>query len=448
MRQETFDKIFAVVEEEAKKIGASDWELYYSSNRSLSAETFRDELSGFSAGQDGWLILRLKIGTKTGCANSTSATAAEAKKLVSYAAENAALCEKEEEVFFAEGGQTYRELPPVAFRMPSARQIKEVAMAMRHAAYASDPRISDGTSGGAYASLDESFFYSSKGLRLKGKYGDVGAYVYSVLEQDGDKRDGFKVVSAPFSRIDCRAAAAEATEKAAERFGATVPPGGNYPIVFEGRQMQQILGAFLPVFFAKEAQQGTSLLAGKEGEMIASELLTVIDDPFYEDNPMKVAFDGEGSPTFTKTVIGKGVLKTLLYNLETAAKAGKKTTGNGARGGASIGTKAYNFYIVPGDKSREELFRMAEGGIFITGMKGFHAGANTVSGDFSIESEGFFIKDGKKGAPIKSFTVSGNFFDLLRQIAALGDTIEDRNPGVSKIRCPDVFLPSMPVAGA
>ena len=172
-----------------------------------------------------------------------------------------------------------------------------------------------------------------------------------------------------------------------------------------------------------------------------------MDDPFYEGNPMQMPFDGEGMPTYTKAVIEKGVLKTLLYNLESAKKAGRTSTGNGDRNAASIGTKVFNFYIVPGQKSREELFKMAEGGIFVTGMKGFHAGANTVTGDFSIESEGFFIKDGKKGAPIRSFTVSGNFFELLKQIGEIGDKIEDDHPGVSKIRCPDVYFASLPVAG-
>lgn len=448
MKKDTFEKIFKGVEEEAKKVGASDFELYYSGSESLSAETFKDELAGFSAGKDGVLILRLKIGSMTGSANSTLATAEEARRLVSLAAENASLCEKEEEVLFAEGGQTYKELPEHRFAMPSAKEIKETAMAMRAAAYASSDAVSDGTSGGAFASASETFYYSSKGLRLYNASGSSGAYVYSVLERDGDKRDGFEIANGRLSSLDPAKTAAAATEKAAERFGASLPPSGSYPIVFEGKQMQQILGTFLSVFFAKEAQLGTSLLAGKEGEKIASDIVTIVDDPFYPGNPLQISFDGEGSPAFTKTVVENGVLKTLLYNLESAKKDGRKTTGNASRGGSSIGTKVFNFYIVPGKNSREELFRRAEGGIFITGMKGFHAGANTVSGDFSIESEGFMIRNGKKAEPVKSFTVAGNFFDLLRRISMLGDTIEDDAPGVSKIRCPDVFVDSMPVAGA
>ena len=102
---------------------------------------------------------------------------------------------------------------------------------------------------------------------------------------------------------------------------------------------------------------------------------------------------------------------------------------------------------MPGDKSRDDLFKLADGGIFVTGMKGFHAGANTVSGDFSIESEGFLIENGKKGKPIKSFTVSGNFFELLKNVAEIGNEIEDMAPASSKVRCPDVLLYNVPVAG-
>ena len=447
MTKQQFEKIFAAVENKAKALGCSNYELYYSGSESVSAETFKDELSGFSAGKDGGLILRLEKDGKTGAASCSGASEKEAARLVDEALENALLIEKEEKTIFCEGGQTYKELPPCTYTLPSAKAVKDTAMKMRHAAYASSKLISEGTSGGAYASKSETYLYSGKGLRLSSETGGEGAYIYSVLEKGKEKRDAFDVANKPFGEIDEKKLAKTATDKARERFGAKVPASGTYPVVFEGKQMQQILGTFLSVFFAKEVQQGMSLLKGKEGKKIATKKLTIIDDPFFPGNTMQCAFDGEGSPTFTKAVIEKGVLKTFLYNLESAAKAGKQTTGNGGRGASSIGTRVFNFYIVPGDKSREELFKLAEGGIFVTGMKGFHAGANVVSGDFSIESEGFMIENGKKGKPIKSFTVSGNFFEMLKNISEIGDTIEDLDPATSRIRCPDVLLPDVPVAG-
>lgn len=445
MTRAYFELIFKAAEERAAALGAT-FDIYYSGDESISAETFRDELASFSTGKEGVLVVRATVNGKTGAAQSTCATPKEAVLLLEKAVENAGLIEKNEETHYCEGGLSYKQTENPAFDLPTAAEIKEIAMNCRNAAYASSPEIADGTAGGAYAGINEIFLYSSKGLRLENKCGSGGAYVYSVIERGEDKRDGFKS-SYELEKIAYGELAKEAREKAEEKFGAGLVKSGRYPIVFEGKQMQQILSTFCSCFFAKEAQLGTSLLKGKEGELIATEKLTLMDDPFYEGNPMKIAFDGEGTPTYTKAVIENGVLKTLLYNLESGAFAGKPSTGNGARSSASIGTKVFNFYIVPGQQSREELFKMAEGGIFITQMKGFHAGANTVSGDFSIESEGFMIENGKKGAPVKSFTVSGNFFELLKEIAAIGDTIEDTAPGFSKIRCPDIYLSSMSVAG-
>ena len=445
MKREYFDLIFKAAEERATALGAT-FDIYYSGEESISAETFRKELASFSTGCEGTLVVRATVNGKTGAAQSTCATPKEAALLLEKAVENAALIEKEEQTHYGCGGLKYHEIENPPFTMPSAARIKQVAMDCRNAAYDSSGQIADGTAGGAYAGINEIFLYSSKGLRLENRCGSGGAYVYSVIERGEDRRDGFKggydLEKVPFEEL-----AREAREKAEEKFGAGLVKSGRYPIVFEGKQMQQILSTFCSCFFAREAQLGTSLLKGKEGELIATEKLTLMDDPFYEGNPMKIAFDGEGTPTYTKAVIENGVLKTLLYNLESGAVAGKPSTGNGARSSASIGTKVFNFYIKPGDKSREELLKMAEGGIFITQMKGFHAGANTVSGDFSIESEGFMIENGRKGAPVKSFTVSGNFFDLLKDIAAIGDTIEDDAPGYTKIRCPDVYLPEMSIAG-
>ena len=163
---------------------------------------------------------------------------------------------------------------------------------------------------------------------------------------------------------------------------------------------------------------------------------------------MQINFDGEGVPTREKKVVENGVLKTLLYNLTSAEKDGVRTTGNASRAGSSIGTKPFWFYIEPGKLTRDELIKKAGNGILVTGMKGFHAGANAVTGDFSIESEGFYIENGKKTSPIKSFTIAGNFFELLKNINTLGDIIEDFNtPGYTNIAAPDTLILDLPVAG-
>jgi PmbA protein len=91
---------------------------------------------------------------------------------------------------------------------------------------------------------------------------------------------------------------------------------------------------------------------------------------------------------------------------------------------------------------------MAEGGLYITDLKGLHAGANATTGDFSIEAAGFKIEDGKLGAAVKSFTIAGNFFDLLKSIAAISDTVEvGVSGGFTTFGSPAVLVHNMSVAG-
>ena len=90
---------------------------------------------------------------------------------------------------------------------------------------------------------------------------------------------------------------------------------------------------------------------------------------------------------------------------------------------------------------------MAENGIYVTEVKGLHAGANPVTGDFSIESAGFLIKDGKKATPVRSFTIAGNFFDMLKAISALSDKVEVGIGGPTVFGSPAVLIKDMSVAG-
>ena len=91
---------------------------------------------------------------------------------------------------------------------------------------------------------------------------------------------------------------------------------------------------------------------------------------------------------------------------------------------------------------------MAGDGIFVTELKGLHAGANAITGDFSIESAGFLIKDGKLGEAVRSFTIAGNFFKLLSEITAIGNKVETGlSLGFTVFGSPKVLIKGMSVAG-
>jgi hypothetical protein len=98
--------------------------------------------------------------------------------------------------------------------------------------------------------------------------------------------------------------------------------------------------------------------------------------------------------------------------------------------------------------SEEELLAKAENGVYITSLGGLHAGANAISGDFSLQSSGFKIEDGKKTDYIKSFTVAGNFYELLKNVVALADNCRlPRAMGSTTFGAPSVLVDGLSVAG-
>ena len=107
----------------------------------------------------------------------------------------------------------------------------------------------------------------------------------------------------------------ESVGDAVDMLGAASIPSGKSKVVISNTQAAALLSTLLDVFSADQAQKGLSLLAGKENTPIASELVTLCDDPMCEKACCKAAFDAEGVATYRKNVIEKGVFKTLLYNL-------------------------------------------------------------------------------------------------------------------------------------
>lgn len=165
---------------------------------------------------------------------------------------------------------------------------------------------------------------------------------------------------------------------------------------------------------------------------------------------MPMNFDAEGSPTHKKNIVENGVFQTLLYNLKTAAVAGKKTTGNASKAGynAAVGIRPFTMYLAGGEISEEELLKQAGNGVYITDLSGLHAGANPISGDFSLQSAGFMIEDGKKTAYVKSFTVAGNFYDLLKNVRCVASNVKlPRAMGSTAFGAPSVLVDGLSVAG-
>ncbi len=411
---------------EAKAQGIADYELYYQAEESTSVSTFRHEINEFTGCMEGGVCFRCIVGGKMGYASTESMTPQEAKRIVAAAAENALCLEVDDPVFLVEGGQTYTEVSRQAYPLPTTETLIRKTLDADQLLYAADPKVIDGSVAKGYSIHTELAIYNSRGLDLQ-TANDMSALMVGAVVSDGaEMTNDYQMKVQDLTAMDIQALCQKAANTAITKLGGDVPVTGVYPVIFNSEAMCDLLATFSTVFSAETAQKGLSKLAGKEGTVVASKAVTIVDDPFHPENPVPSPFDAEGSPTCVKNLVEDGELKTLLYNLKTAAIAGKKTTGNAAKGSykSSIGISPFTMYLAPGNLTEEELLHRAGNGIYIDSLAGLHAGANEVSGDFSLQSAGYLIENGKKTAHIKSFTVAGNFFDLLQNISAVADNFE------------------------
>lgn len=112
----------------------------------------------------------------------------------------------------------------------------------------------------------------------------------------------------------------------------------------------------------------------KLGERITNSCISIIDDPFEEDNPR--TFDAEGTPSVKTVVVEDGILKSFLHNLKTARKAGVASTSNAGRAGVAspVGVSPSNFFIAKGEKSYDALVSELDSGIVVTELGALHSG--------------------------------------------------------------------------
>ncbi len=443
-----FEEIKRVLVDAAACAGITEYEIYYQNTEDLSAETLQDEIASFSSGEVCGVSFRCIVDGKQGYASSQLLEEDALWELVHAARSNAACIDSEDVPYIFEGSPKYEALDTAPPALLSAEQTRAAALLSMKCTYASAKEVGDGTQCGALSSVKETYLYNSKGLSLSSSVGMRGVYSSAVVRRGEDAAEAFDFCTDHSDKAIAEMAKRAATRATAKLGGGTLR-SGKYGVLFDGRVFRDFLSAFSPIFSAKNARDGLSLLAGKEGETIAAAHLTLIDDPMREGNPMQASFDGEGVATARRAVIDGGVLTTLLYDLTTARRAGKESTGNGRRGNYSspVSISPYNLYFSPGEKSREALLCDLADGIFVTEAKGFHAGADAVTGDFSIECAGFLVQGGKCSRPVKSFTVAGNFYELLFAVESLGNEVYWGIPSTTAFGSPDVLLRDVSVAG-
>jgi PmbA protein len=327
----------------------------------------------------------------------------------------------------------------------SAEQLAAFALEVEAAARAADRRVS---SVPALAISRDSGWYevaSTHGIKYRQRANSLGAYCQVLLEEGGARKSG----NASWSERTWRPAAAKelgelATHRGASLFGAKPIPSQKLPVVFDEYCAPGLLSMYFGAFSAEAAQKGQSRLKGKLGETIAVESLTLTDEPHRVGGGGSRYVDAEGIPTRALPLIDHGRFANFLYHIESARKEGKASTGHAGRGYSSgITTRSHNVVFPLGTHSLEALTALEPRCLLVTELEG-GAGCNPLSGDISIGVQGFLMEQGRRIQPVDSVTIAGNFFDLLKNIQAVGNLYQ---PNLSRLFIPPVLVQGLALAG-
>lgn len=197
------------------------------------------------------------------------------------------------------------------------------------------------------------------------------------------------------------------------------------PVLFTPRSLEVILGAIEVNVNGKTAQKGASILAGRIGERIVDARLSFHDDPLVDYAPGSMSVDAEGVPARRTAIIEKGVLRELLYDLQTAGLTGAPRAGHASRGYSSPPAPGpSNLRLAPGDRPWRDILRGMKRGLLVDSALG--AGqSNILAGEFAVNVElGFLVEKGEIAGRVKDCMLSGNVFDALNRLIALSAETE------------------------
>ena len=291
--------------------------------------------------------------------------------------------------------------------------------------------------------IAEEHVFATTGRSAHGRGRLCAAYAYALVG-DGEKDvlDGVQRGARRFDEVDMPEIVEETYRRCLALLHGEAIPSGRYDVLFDADCQAALFGVFSSMFSGKSAKDGINPLRDKVGERIAVEALTIRDAPLRTEGFGYALFDDEGLPAATTTLVRDGCLRTLIHNSATAAHFDVPNTGNAARSPrSSLGVALHQLEIAPGDVSAAAL----TGGetLEIVDLTGLHSGANPISGDFSFGAAGFLCRDGARERPVRNVTVAGNFFDLLKGIAAVGDEQHwnaERSALMARIRFADVAV--------
>jgi PmbA protein len=325
---------------------------------------------------------------------------------------------------------------------PSPDALKAAALAAEAAALAV-PGVNKMDAAGASWSASRIHLAATNGF--SGGYGHTSHAIQAVaICGDGDEMERDYAFESRSHAADLPGAeeiGRLAGERAVTLAGASKPPTGAWPVIYDERVSSGLIGHLIQAVNGSAIARGSSWLQDRLGERVLPKGMDLAEDPFRPRIAGSRPFDGEGLPVSRRTLVEDGVLRSWTLDLATARKLGMKSTGNASRGtGAPPSPSAGNLAITQGTMSREELMSTMGTGLLVTSLMG--ASINPTTGDYSRGATGFWVENGTIVRPVNECTIAGNLREMLLRMTAANDA----RPYLSRV-VPSLLVEGLVIAG-
>lgn len=440
------ESILHKIVDSATEYGFEEAQAVYSSDRSMAVEILFGEVSSFENSTEQGFSFKGKLNGQMGRSHTTEFTDEAIGFLIESAADSCKVLDDEDPDFIY-CDPDHKELiycpENAAYEKNTYQKFVDLGLKLEKNLLASSDKIAAVDYLRISCSKGPEIMVNSKGLRAL-KDSDIVSVVAGCRAVSGEivKSGGDFWYGKDIDLFEEEAFIEELTSKLLPKLEARSVKSGSYETIIENEAFISLFGSFTSNFSAYSMQKGLSLLKGRVGEKIASDCFTYSEYPMYEKAMNKFPFDAEGVLTYDKDIIKNGVFETALYNLKSAYKDGCKSTGNGFGG-----TSVTNVVVKEGKRSKEEIAEEIGEGLLITDVSGLHAGLNPISGDFSLLSEGFLIKDGKIADPVEQITIAGNFYDMILNVKEVANDTKALPGPNGEFFSPSVWIGKIDVSG-
>ncbi len=428
--------------------GADQFELFFQRKSATKIESKNQRIETLSQAEDMGLAIRVLKDQRPGFSFTTSLAPEAIERAVRSAMELTQIQPPEPDrvlPHFSNALYPSVDLLDAKGLAISVKEKADLAKRLEAECRAQDPRITAIRSASVSESLFEVQMVDGQGEWIGHRGTMFGASITCKAEAGGESQMGSDFGFSNFyDQLDVTAIAKEATRTAVELLGAGRPDTIKCPAILRNSVVAELLEFLAPSFSAEEIEKGRSMLAGKQGERVFAESITLVNDGLLAGGYATSPFDGEGCPSRRISVIEGGFFQTPLYDHRLALKAGTTSSGCAGRGlkaPPEIGIT--NFFLPAGKKSAAQLFDGITRGILLTDLMGVHT-ANPVTGDFSLGASGILIENGKLTRPVRGFAVAGNILGLLRSVTDVASDLRF----FGSVGAPSVRISEISVGGS